>query len=67
MPELLWDIRRAAGELIAGGVDTVHYFHAGPLVAASLVGAELANTCPVLLYQHEANGYRNFGPLRIEQ
>ena len=67
MPELLWDIRRAVGELIAGGVDTVHCFHAGPALVSALVGAELTNACLVLLYQHEANGYRNFGPLRIEK
>jgi hypothetical protein len=31
-----------------------------------MVGAELANTARVLVYQHEAAGYRNFGPLRME-
>ncbi len=66
MPDLLLDIRRAAGDLIAAGADTVHYFHAGPGIAAALVGAEFSNGCRVLLYQHEPGGYRNFGPLRID-
>lgn len=65
MPELAREIRAAAGRLIAAGVDTVHYFHAGPAAVAAVVGAELGNAHRVMLYQHDPDGYRNFGPLRM--
>ena len=64
MPELVGDIRAAASRLMRQGVDTVHYFHAGPAVVAALAGAEFANGCRVLLYQYGAGGYRCFGPLQ---
>jgi hypothetical protein len=48
------------------GVDAIHYFHAGPAAVAAIVGAELANACRVIVYQHDTSGYRNFGPLRLE-
>lgn len=64
MPELAQEIRNAGARLMASGVDTVHYFHAGPAAVAAIVGAELANAHRVMLYQHDPDGYRNFGPLR---
>ncbi len=67
MPDLHEDIRRLAGKMLASGADRVHYYHAGPSVAAALVGAELANTFRVILYQHQpGEGYRNFGPLKAQ-
>jgi len=68
MPPLHKELRKAAAKIVAAGADTVHYFHAGPAIAAALVGAELANTVKVCLYHHEPNnnGYRNYGPLKIE-
>ncbi len=66
MPDLLQDLRSAVATLTAAGVDTIHYFHSGPSAVAACVGAELANGCRVLLYQHDAGGYHNFGPLRME-
>ena len=67
MPDLHEDIRQLAGKMLASGADRVHYFHAGPSVAAALVGAELANTFRVILYQHQpGEGYRNFGPLKAQ-
>lgn len=64
MSALVDEIRSAANRLMAQGVDTLHFFHAGPAVAAALVGAEFANGCRVMLYQHKPGGYENFGPLR---
>lgn len=58
------DLRDAAARLLKCGVDTIHYFHAGPAAVAAMVGAEFANTARVLVYQHEAGEYVNFGPLR---
>ena len=56
--------RRLRQQPNAAGTDCVHYFHAGPAIAAALVGAEFANGARVLLYQHEGGNYCNFGPLR---
>lgn len=64
MPGLHEDLRKVAARIVAEGVDVLHYFHAGPTVAAALVGAELANGCWVILYQHDHGSYLNFGPLK---
>jgi hypothetical protein len=64
MPELAQEVRTAAGKLIAAGADTVHYFHAGPAAVAAIVGAELGNAQRVMVYQHDPDGYHNFGLLR---
>ena len=65
MPDLCRELRAAAARLLAAGTDCIHYFHAGPAIAAALVGAEFANGARVLLYQHDAGTYRCFGPLRL--
>lgn len=65
LPELHRELRAAAAQLLRAGADCIHYFHAGPAIAAALVGAEFANGARVLLYQHEGGTYRNFGPLRV--
>jgi hypothetical protein len=63
--ELVRDIQNIAGEILRSGADVLHYFHAGPVFAAALVGAEFANAgCKMLLYQNEQGRYTNFGPLR---
>lgn len=66
MPALHEELRALAARVITSGTDTLHYFHAGPACAAALVGAEFANACRVILYQHSAeNGtYVNFGALK---
>lgn len=58
-------VRRVIGEMYAQGVDRIHYFHAGPAMAAAIVGAELANGCPVRLYHWEAGSYQDFGLLKL--
>ena len=67
MPALHQELRETAGRMLDAGVDVVHFVHAGPAVVAALVGAELANTTRVLLYQRDqqAGSYANFGPLRL--
>jgi len=66
MPKLHEELRQSAARAITSGTDTLHYFHAGPACAAALVGAEFANVCRVILYQHAAEngGYINFGPIK---
>jgi len=64
--ELVQKIRDAAADILDSGADVVHYFHAGPIFSAALVGAEFANaSCRLMLYQNAQDGnYVNFGPLR---
>lgn len=64
-PALIREIRKTASEILRSGADVLHYFHAGPVFAAAVVGAEFANaSCRVILYQNEQGQYVNFGPLR---
>lgn len=65
LPDLHRELRAAAAQLLKAGADCIHYFHAGPAIAAAVVGAEFANGARVLLYQHEGGSYRCFGPLRL--
>ena len=65
LPDLHRELRAAAAQLLKAGADCIHYFHAGPAIAAALVGAEFANGARLLLYQHDSGSYRNFGPLRL--
>jgi hypothetical protein len=67
MPELLAEIRKVAGDVAAGGVDTLHYFHAGPAIVSASVGAQFANACRVILYQYEKGSYTKLGPMRLEE
>lgn len=60
------EISRISSDILEAGVDKLHYFHAGPAIAASFVGAEFSNSMPVILYQNnssDVSGYTNFGPL----
>lgn len=63
MADLARDIRAAARQLMDAGVDVVHLFHAGPDIAACMLGAELSNGPRVMLYHHEQGAYHCFGPL----
>jgi hypothetical protein len=64
MADLHDSLRQLAANAVFQGVDVLHYFHAGPACAAALVGAEFANGCRVVLYQHGHGTYINFGPLK---
>lgn len=64
MPDLAADIRNRAADILRSGADSVHVFYAGPVVPAMLIGAELANTRRIILYQHSPAGYENWGPLK---
>jgi hypothetical protein len=64
LPRLHEDLRKLAARIVAEGVDVLHFFHAGPAVAAALVGCEFANGCRVMLYQHDHGDYVNFGTLK---
>ena len=64
LPELVTDIRAVIGEAMRAGVDTIYLFYAGPVTPMAIVGAELANCCRVLLFQHHQGQYTNWGPLK---
>lgn len=65
VPALHAELRELAARVVGQGVDVLHYFHAGPSVAAALVGAELANGCRVILYQWDHGTYVRFGPMKM--
>lgn len=67
MVQLSIELQEKAAQLMGCGIDTLHYFHAGPAVVAALAGAEFANSCRVMLYQHQPGKYINFGPLQREE
>ncbi|KOR30083.1 hypothetical protein TI03_00470 [Achromatium sp. WMS1] len=63
--QLVAKVRTEAANILDSGADVVHCFHAGPVFAAAVVGAEFANaSCRLMLYQNEQGKYINFGPLR---
>jgi SMODS-associated and fused to various effectors sensor domain len=66
MPGIAQDLRQITEEIIEAGIDTIHFFYAGPVIPATLIGAEFANVRRVLLYQRNRNTghYENWGPLR---
>ena len=64
MPDLVADIRTAIKDVMKAGVDTVYLFYAGPVMPMAIVGAEFANCCRVLLFQHHQGVYTNWGPLK---
>lgn len=66
MPKLAADLRRASAQVLLMGADELWVFLAGPLAAAAVVGAELANLgCRVHVLQNDraTQGYVDFGPL----
>lgn len=65
MAVILEELRRVNARIVGEGVDVLHYFHAGPACTAALVGAELANSARVIIYQHDHGNYVNFGPLKV--
>lgn len=66
MPALAGELRRASARVLTMGADELWVFLAGPLAAAAVVGAELANIgCRVHVLQNDraTQGYVDFGPL----
>ncbi len=66
MYEYRMSIRDKIDEIADTGADTIHLFYAGPVVGMGIIGAELSNSCRVLVYHHEKGKkerYVNMGPL----
>ncbi len=64
LPGVHDELRGLAARALINGIDVLHYYHAGPACVAAVVGGEFANTCRVILYQHDHGTYINFGPLK---
>ena len=69
MPSLIEEIQGTAAKVLSNGVDTLHYFHAGPAMIAAITGAQFANSCRVFLYQYNpaSGSYESYGPMRLEE
>jgi len=65
MKKLNDELREISSKILERGADVVHVFYAGPAICAMLVGRQLANTVPVLIYHNGTSGYENWGPLRM--
>lgn len=63
MFEFRESLREKLNEIAGTGVNTIHLFYAGPVAGTAIVGAELSNSCRVMLYQHDSGNYINMGPL----
>ena len=64
MTDFVEALRGKIGEMVETGVDLVHLVYAGPVAVGAVIGAELANSCRVILYQHEQGRYLKYGPLK---
>ena len=64
MGALSQEMREKAAEILHNGTDVLHVFFGGPCIAATLIGAEFANSCRVILYHQQQGDYVNWGPLR---
>lgn len=64
MVGLVEDLRLQLGKIAAAGTDVLYFVYAGPVMPAAIIGAELANSCRVILFQHQQGQYVNWGPLR---
>ena len=64
MPDLVDELREKIGSIMSAGVDNIFLIYAGPVTPMAIIGAELANCCRVILFQHHQGVYINWGPLK---
>ncbi len=64
MPDLVDELREKIGAIMSAGVDSLFLIYAGPVTPMAIIGAELANCCRVILFQHHQGAYMNWGPLK---
>lgn len=67
MIELVGKLRKSLGRIAEFGADVLYLIYAGPLTPAAIIGAELANSCRVILFQYQQGTYINWGPLKYTQ
>ena len=61
---LVEKLRNQLGKVAMKGTDVLYLIYAGPVMPAAVIGAELANSCRVILFQHQQGKYINWGPLK---
>ncbi|MBW2740095.1 MAG: hypothetical protein JRE64_14905 [Deltaproteobacteria bacterium] len=57
-------LREKLGKVAELGADVLYLIYAGPVTPAAIIGAELANSCRVILFQHQQGQYINWGTLK---
>ena len=57
-------LRAQLGKIAMEGTDVLYLIYAGPVMPAAVIGAELANSCRVILFQHQQGKYINWGQLK---
>ena len=67
MPDFTLQLRKAISQIYNTGADRIYLFFGGPNSAATVIGSELANNIPTILYQYNIvqGKYENFGPLKF--
>jgi len=58
--------RKERNEIYSKGLSTIHLFYRGPVIIATIIGAELSNGRPVIFYQNDTRnpeGYVNWGAI----
>lgn len=67
MSDFALELRKKISEIYNTGADRIHLFFGGPYSAATIVGSELANNMPTILYQYDIveGEYKSFGPLKL--
>lgn len=63
---LVEKLRVQLGKIATAGTDVLYFIYAGPVMPASVIGAELANSCRVILFQHQEGKYVNWGRLKMQ-
>jgi hypothetical protein len=64
MFSLVGKLREHLGNIAKAGTDVLYLIYAGPVMPAAIIGAELANSCRVVLFQHQQGKYINWGMLK---
>jgi hypothetical protein len=64
MVGLVEKLRVQLGKVAKAGTDVLYFIYAGPVMPAAVIGAELANSCRVILFQHQQGKYINWGKLK---
>jgi len=57
-------LREHLGKIAKAGTDVLFLIYAGPVMPAAIIGAELANSCRVVLFQYQSGKYVNWGMLK---
>lgn len=65
LDNLIKDFRKIKAQIMQRGTDQLHMFCSAPMEVAIMIGAELGNSMPVIVYHNKRNktGYEDWGPM----